>query len=126
MEHDLKEIVKQFGAFIVKKLKITKPFKIELTDSREGIKTYAYYNPETGLIRVYKGSRSTGDILRSMGHELIHHLQNQRGELTNDPKNPIPDIGGKIEDEANAVAGQIVKEFGYSFKDKNGKSIYER
>ena len=126
METDFKGIVKEFGVFIVKKLSITKPFKIELTNSREGLKTYAYYNPQTGLVRVYKGNRAIGDILRSMAHELIHHHQNQNGRLINDPKNPIPDIGGEIEDEANAKAGQLVKEFGYSFRDKSGKSIYEQ
>jgi len=117
MEIDLKGIVKEFGAFIVKKLSITKPFKIELTNSREGLKTYAYYNPHSGLVRVYAGNRSKADILRSIAHEMVHHQQNQNGKLSHDPKNPIPDIGGEIEDEANAVAGQLIKEFSYAHTD---------
>ncbi len=117
MEPDLKHIVKEFGAFIVKKLSINKPFKIELTNNREGLKTYAYYNPENGLVRVYKGNRSKADMLRSIAHEMVHHQQNQNGKLSKDGN--IPDIGGEIEDEANAVAGQLIKEFGYAHEDFN-------
>ena len=125
MEDNLKEIVREFGAFIVKKLKINVPFKIQLTTNRDGLKTYAHYSPAEGIIKVYTKGRAVADVLRSIAHEMVHHNQNQNGKLTNDPKNPIPDIGGPIEDEANAVAGQLVKEFGYKFKDKVGNGIYE-
>jgi Zn-dependent peptidase ImmA (M78 family) len=117
MEHDLKEIVKEFGAFIVKKLTIKKPFKIQLTTNREGMKTYAHYDPNSGLIKVCIKGRSKADVLRSVAHELVHHQQNQNGKLSQDPKNQIPDIGGEIEDEANAVAGQLIKEFSYAHED---------
>ena len=117
MEHDLKEIVKEFGAFIVKKLAIKKPFKIHLTTNREGMKTYAHYDPNSGLIKVCIKGRSKADVLRSIAHEMVHHQQNQNGKLSQDPKNPIPDIGGEIEDEANAVAGQLIKEFSYAHED---------
>lgn len=116
MGNDLKPILKEFLAFIVKKLNITRPFKVVLTNNREGLKTYACYSPSDGIIRVYTKGRGVADILRSAGHEAIHHFQNQNGRLTNDPKNQIPDIGGEIEDEANSIAGQLVKEFGYTTK----------
>ena len=116
---DLKEIVIQFGAFVKKKLSINTPFKIQLTDKRDGLKTYAHYSPSEGIVKVYVKGRGIADVLRSISHELVHHFQNQNGKLKNDPKNPIPDIGGEIEDEANAVAGQLVKEFGYSHEDYN-------
>jgi hypothetical protein len=45
---------------------------------------------------------------------MIHHKQNQEGRLNADEA--IPDIGGDIENEANAIAGQLVKEFGYTTK----------
>jgi hypothetical protein len=45
--------------------------------------------------------------MRSLAHEMVHHKQWERGELEVKP----PDIGGKIEDEANAVAGQYIKMF---------------
>jgi hypothetical protein len=41
---------------------------------------------------------------------LVHHQQNQKKQLSKNVK----DIGGPIEDEANAVAGQLIKKFGYA------------
>lgn len=110
-DNSLKDVVKEFGAFVTKKLSITKPYKIHLLRNRGELKTYADYNPNTGDIRVYVVNRSTADVLRSIGHELVHHQQLQNGKLP-PPGTPIPDIGGEIEDEANSVAGQMIKEFG--------------
>ena len=41
----------------------------------------AYYQPETQTIVVYTTNRHPKDILRSYCHELIHHIQNERGDL---------------------------------------------
>jgi hypothetical protein len=46
--------------------------------------------------------------MRSIAHELVHHKQYEDGRL--DGPKP-PDIGGEIEDEANAKAGQFIKMF---------------
>jgi hypothetical protein len=43
----------------------------------------AYYNPGESSITVYITNRHTKDILRSLAHELIHHHQNERGDLEN-------------------------------------------
>ncbi len=59
---------------------------------------------------VYKKGRALIDIMRSAAHELVHHQQNQNKKLNQNVK----DIGGPIEDEANAVAGQLIKKFGYA------------
>ena len=123
MENALKPIVVEFLAFMVKKIGITKPYKIKLAVERtEDFKTYAYYVPSEGLVCVYVKNRGCADVLRSVSHELVHHFQNQNGKLNSGEQ--IPDIGGSIEDEANAVAGQLVKEFGYLML-KKGISIYE-
>jgi Zn-dependent peptidase ImmA (M78 family) len=75
----------------------------------DDLRTYAYYNPTNGDVKVYCKDRGLADVLRSIAHELIHHQQNQLGKL----EQPTQDIGGEIEDEANSVAGQLVKKFGY-------------
>ena len=112
----------KFIKFLRDELNLETPFKVQLVTNRsEDLKTYAYYDPSSGLIKVYCKDRGLADVLRSVAHELIHHLQNQRGELNQ----PVPDVGGKIEDEANAVAGQLVKKFGYANPDLAiyGKSL---
>lgn len=110
MDKDKKYAIFKFIKFINDELNLNSPFKVKLVNNRdEDLKTYAYYDPNSGFVKVYCKNRGLADILRSIAHELIHHLQNQRGELNE----PVPDVGGKIEDEANSVAGQLVKKFGY-------------
>ncbi len=114
---ELSEIVKDFSTFVVKKQGINTPFKIQLSKTRDDdFKTYAFYNPWENLIKIYVKDRGLADILRSIAHELIHHKQNQENRLN---QGNIPDIGGEIEDEANSIAGQLVKEYGYSNEDKD-------
>ena len=117
MEYDLKDIVKEFVAFLVKKQGINLPYKIDLVYKRTPeFKTHAYYNPDSKKICVCVQGRQTADILRSIAHEMIHHKQNQDNRLKD--RENIPDIGGDIEDEANSLAGRLVKEFGYNSKYK--------
>jgi len=99
-----------FVKFVANELGITNPYKVVLSNDRSKFKTTAYYNPETGKLGVYKKGRALIDIMRSAAHELVHHQQNQNRKLSKNVK----DIGGPIEDEANAVAGQLIKKFGYS------------
>lgn len=100
----------KFIKFLRDELNLNLPFKVKLVTNRdEDLKTYAYYDPNSGFIKVYCKNRGLADVLRSVAHELIHHLQNERGDLNG----PVQDVGGEIEDEANSVAGQLVKKFGY-------------
>ena len=41
----------------------------------------AYYNPSDMSIVLYITNRHPKDICRSFAHELIHHHQNERGDL---------------------------------------------
>ena len=52
-------------------------------------------------------NRALVDVCRSIAHEMVHHKQFEDGRLEVKP----PDIGGEIEDEANAKAGQFIKMF---------------
>tara|TARA_A100001515_G_scaffold144861_1_gene150433 strand:- start:658 stop:2136 length:1479 start_codon:yes stop_codon:yes gene_type:complete len=42
----------------------------------------AYYDPQTQEIHIYVDERHPKDIMRSISHELIHHVQNLRGDLS--------------------------------------------
>jgi len=41
----------------------------------------AYYDPNSMEIHVYTDGRHPKDMLRSIAHELIHHVQNEEGRL---------------------------------------------
>lgn len=83
--------------------------KVVKDKRKHGIKTTAYYNPANNLICVWGEGRNVLDICRSIAHEMVHMMQNQKGLITG----PIKDIGGFHEDQANAKAGEIVKKFIY-------------
>ena len=90
---------------------------VEHDRGQNGIQTTAFYNPSNDDVKVYGKNRALADICRSIAHELVHMSQRVRGLLDN----PTKDIGGFHEDEANAVAGQIIKMFA---KDVT-REIYE-
>jgi hypothetical protein len=102
--------IAKFIQYVAVKLDIKNPYKVELVSKRDdSLKTYAFYNPSNGLVKVYIKGRGLADILRSIAHEFVHHKQNQDKKLLT----PTQDVGGQIEDEANAKAGSFVKQFGY-------------
>ena len=43
----------------------------------------AFYESENDTVNVYVNNRHPKDILRSISHELVHHTQNCRGQLSN-------------------------------------------
>lgn len=43
----------------------------------------AYYDPNEMSITLYVTGRHPKDVMRSLSHELVHHTQNCRGDLTN-------------------------------------------
>jgi len=42
----------------------------------------AHYEPEQMKITIYVDGRHPKDMLRSIAHELIHHMQNEKGQLS--------------------------------------------
>ena len=116
-------IIYKFINFVKKELGIKNPFKIKLSNTRKGFKTFAYYNPKTTEVAVYTTGRALPDILRSLAHELVHHFDHQTGKAEQKKENP--DVGifyndseknidpDDIENRANAIAGSFTKKFGY-------------
>ena len=104
-----KKLLVEFVKFVKDELKLKKVPEVRIQSDRSELKTTANYNynlPEK-VIKVYGKGRALVDIMRSVAHELVHHKQWEEGRLEVKP----PDIGGEIEDEANAKAGQFIKMF---------------
>lgn len=92
--------------------------KIVIQNGRKDLKTTANYDYTSSekVVKINGKNRMLVDVMRSIAHELVHHRQFEQGRLSVKP----PDIGGEIEDEANAVAGQIIKLFA-----KEDQTIYD-
>ena len=81
----------------------------------------AHYNPENQSITIYITNRHPKDILRSFCHELIHHVQNERGDLKlGDASSPTyaqdDDHMRKMEMEAYLKGNLLLRDFEDNFK----------
>ena len=113
-----RDILDKFVLFVKKQLELKTVPTVKIQNHRDGLKTTANYDytKENKIIKVCAKNRALVDVCRSIAHEMVHHKQFEQGRLKVQP----PDIGGEIEDEANAKAGQFIKMFA-----KEDPNIYE-
>ena len=82
-----KNLIDKFTEFSTENLGFDKPVTVYFSDDYENAKNplgqTAHYNPESMEIHIMVTNRHLKDILRSISHELIHHVQNCRGDLEN-------------------------------------------
>lgn len=110
LDDQKKEKIKNFVKFVKENLALKKCPTIILQNGRKDLVTTANYNYNSKneqIIKVNVKNRALVDIMRSIAHEMVHHKQFEDDRLKVKPK----DIGGEIEDEANAKAGQYIKMF---------------
>ena len=118
LDDNKKEKLNNFVKFVKEQLELKTVPTISIQNHRNGLKTTANYDytKENKIIKVCAKNRALVDVMRSIAHELVHHKQYEQGRLKVKP----PDIGGEIEDEANAKAGQFIKMFA-----KEDPTIYD-
>jgi len=58
-------------------------FKDDQNNSKNILGRTGQYDPHQQVVTIFITGRHGKDILRSLAHELIHHLQNERGDLEN-------------------------------------------
>jgi hypothetical protein len=102
----LEENLKDFIDFACDELKLKHVPEISLVKERQNDMTTACYRPEDQKIKVYSKGRAFFDIARSLAHELVHHMQYETGKILDG------ETGSDCENEANAVAGQIIRKYG--------------
>jgi len=106
------EVINKFVEYADKQLNLgdkMPDIKISYDDKEaENMKSFGKYTPETNELRVVAVNRNLADILRTLAHELIHHKQYKEGKLTSNSNN----TGSEHENEANALAGVFLREFG--------------
>ena len=102
----------------------TTPKVVLRKDAENGALTLgrtAYYDPNDLTIVLYTSNRHPKDILRSFAHELIHHVQNERGDLhlgdASDPQYAQNDEHlRKMEKEAYLQGNLLMRDFEDNFK----------
>ncbi len=115
-------IIGEFIKFATERLGLESlPNKIQLIKNEnfpKAVKSFGGYNPETDSIFIYAGNnRNIVDILRTLAHELVHLKQRKDGRIGGIKDG---DTGSDIENEANAAAGILLRDYG-----RRNANIYE-
>jgi len=110
--------IDDFVDFVSGDLELEDNFTVDITNDSDDVETLASYDINNNEVTVLGKDRSLPDIIRSVAHELVHHKQNQDGELTGNQEEG--EDGSPWENEANAKAGELVRKYG-----KKNPEIYE-
>ena len=110
----------EFVKYAVKNLGIQNPprnlsLSYDTAKAKE-MRSFGYFDPNSNKIWVYCGNRNMGDILRTLAHELVHRKQDEDGRISYESGK----TGSDIENEANAKAGILLRDFG-----KQHEEIYQ-
>jgi cytidyltransferase-like protein len=110
----------EFIKFAIKNLEIQNPprnlaLSYDTAKAKE-MRSFGYFDPNSNKIWVYCGNRNMGDILRTLAHELVHRKQDEDGRINYESGK----TGSEIENEANAKAGILLRDFG-----KQHEEIYQ-
>ena len=112
--------INHFVEYATKKLKLKETPKITLLSGREYSEaktSLGGYNPMSKEIYVAIEGRLTADILRTLAHEMVHRKQDELGLVKDEVKDGA--TGSPIENQAHAVAGILMRNYG-----KVNKQIY--
>lgn len=102
------KLANEFIKFVVKELQLPSlPRSIRFADANYAAEhlSFGTYNPLNDEIVISKENRHPVDVLRTLAHELVHHKQRLDGKTLDG------NDGSDIENEANAVAGELMRKF---------------
>jgi hypothetical protein len=105
--------IQNFVEFATKRLKLKEQPKISLITGKEFANTKSAlggYNRGSKEIFVVVDGRLTADILRTLAHEMVHRKQDELGFVKDEVKDGAD--GSPIENQAHAVAGILMREYG--------------
>ena len=105
-------LLKEFVDYVCDKLDIIDRPKIKIlnnSDFTQQFKSFGGYVPGTNSLAVVIKGRALADVLRTLAHELVHAHQMQMGTIDDYRSG---ETGSFIENEANMLAGIIMRDFG--------------
>lgn len=107
---DKQQRIKEFALWAIKLLEIEQAPRIKLVQD-SGTTALGYFDPDTKNIVVTVKDRHQMDIMRTLAHELVHRKQNEARELNGA-------TGSPDENEANALAGVLLRWWGKKHPDQ--------
>lgn len=133
---DMIKILKMLLPFSRKCLKYDVAPVIKLldreSDKQEILGSTAFYNPLDYSVSVYTHGRLPKDILRSITHELVHHAQACRGDLTGHEQTDLgyaqnnPHLRD-MEKEAYLYGNMLLRDFEDKYKQQlQENAIYKQ
>ncbi|MDB4335602.1 hypothetical protein N9994_00905 [bacterium] len=105
----------EFVSFAKDYLDLDNNFIVRVVNGNDDLETMASYDINDNEVVVNQKNRAFPDVIRSIAHEMVHHKQNQDGVLTGNKEEGSD--GSPIENEANAMAGEIVRKFGKKYPE---------
>jgi len=88
MNNQLKPLIGQLTIFAKKRMGFQHPPRLFLRsdsdNSQKMLGKTAHYDPQEKSVTLFTHKRHPKDILRSYAHELVHHTQNLRGDLSSE------------------------------------------
>ena len=119
--------IQQFIEFATRRLKLKERPVVNLLSGKEysNVKSsLGGYNPETKEIYVATEGRLSADICRTIAHELVHRKQDEMNLVRNLESDGAD--GSPIENQAHAVAGILMREYGRKNKQIYNEGINEQ
>jgi len=96
--------LKPFVKFCIKSLKLKSVPKIVITKKKlDG--TFGYYDTDAKTLTVSSSDRHEADVMRTLAHELVHLAQDEQNQDIDGSD------GSKHENQANSVAGVIMRKW---------------
>jgi hypothetical protein len=118
-------ILHDFVRFAAKDLELNSLPKFDFVfDSAESMerRSFGGYAPGNEHITITVKNRHIMDVCRTLAHELVHYSQDLNKELDDEGAGAT---GSPQENEANARAAVIMRNFGKAFPDMFGKESVE-
>jgi hypothetical protein len=118
-EQEIHSRLNDFMGYCQGELNINELPRLVVIDEREKARenaSFGGYSPPERTIYLNIAGRHLADVLRTLGHELVHHKQNEDGVL----HAYAGETGSEFENEANSRAGVIMRNYG-----RSNPAIYE-
>ena len=122
---DTYPILLDFIRFAAKDLELNSLPKFDFVFDNKGSmerRSFGGYAPGEEYITITVKNRHIMDVCRTLAHELVHYSQDLKKELEDDDAGST---GSPQENEANARAAVIMRNFGKAFPDMFGKESIE-